>query len=69
MFGDRKPFPLFPNETYDHVDGRVSPNECPGRAHFFFRSAGQFVITFKGSELVSGAVIPIKRRPSLGSTS
>ena len=43
MFGDRKPFPLFPNETYDHFDGRVSPNECPGRAHFFFRSAGQFV--------------------------
>jgi Tol biopolymer transport system component len=26
MFGDRKPFPLFPNATYDHADGRVSPD-------------------------------------------
>jgi Tol biopolymer transport system component len=26
LFGDRKPFPLFPNATYDHADGRVSPN-------------------------------------------
>jgi Tol biopolymer transport system component len=26
MFGDRKPFPLFPNATYDHSEGRVSPN-------------------------------------------
>jgi Tol biopolymer transport system component len=26
MFGDRKPFPLFPNATYDHYEGRVSPN-------------------------------------------
>jgi serine/threonine protein kinase/Tol biopolymer transport system component len=26
MFGDRKPFPLFPNATFDHFDGRVSPD-------------------------------------------
>jgi eukaryotic-like serine/threonine-protein kinase len=26
MFGDRKPFPLFPNATYEHFDGRVSPD-------------------------------------------
>jgi eukaryotic-like serine/threonine-protein kinase len=26
MFGDRKPVPLFPNATYDHGDGRVSPD-------------------------------------------
>ena len=26
MFGDRKPFPLFPNVTFDHFDGRVSPD-------------------------------------------
>jgi hypothetical protein len=26
MFGDRKPFPLFPNATYDHANGRVSPD-------------------------------------------
>jgi len=26
MFGDRKPFPLFPNATYDHYEGRVSAN-------------------------------------------
>jgi WD40-like Beta Propeller Repeat len=26
MFGDRKPFPLFPSASYDHFDGRVSPN-------------------------------------------
>jgi len=26
MFGDRKPFPLFPNGTFDHFDGRVSPD-------------------------------------------
>lgn len=26
MFGDRKPFPLFPNATYHHYDARVSPN-------------------------------------------
>jgi Tol biopolymer transport system component len=26
MFGDRKPFPLFPNATYDHGDGRISPD-------------------------------------------
>jgi serine/threonine protein kinase/Tol biopolymer transport system component len=26
MFADRKPFPLFPKATYDHSDGRVSPD-------------------------------------------
>ena len=26
MFGDRKAFPLFPNATFDHSDGRVSPD-------------------------------------------
>jgi serine/threonine protein kinase len=26
MFGDRKAFSLFPNATFDHFDGRVSPN-------------------------------------------
>jgi Tol biopolymer transport system component len=26
MFGDRKPFPLFPDATYDHNDGRISPD-------------------------------------------
>ena len=26
MLGDRKPFPLFPNATYDHASGRVSPD-------------------------------------------
>jgi eukaryotic-like serine/threonine-protein kinase len=26
MFGDRKPFPLFPDATYDHNDARVSPD-------------------------------------------
>jgi eukaryotic-like serine/threonine-protein kinase len=26
MFGDRKPFPLFPSATYDHSEGRVSPD-------------------------------------------
>ena len=26
MFGDRKPFPLFPGATYDHNDGRISPD-------------------------------------------
>jgi eukaryotic-like serine/threonine-protein kinase len=26
MFGDRKPFRLLPNATYDHSDGRVSPD-------------------------------------------
>jgi Tol biopolymer transport system component len=26
MFGDRKAFPLFPNSTFDHFDGRVSPD-------------------------------------------
>jgi eukaryotic-like serine/threonine-protein kinase len=26
MFGDRKAFPLFPNVTYDHFEGRVSPD-------------------------------------------
>jgi serine/threonine protein kinase/Tol biopolymer transport system component len=26
VFGDRKPFPLFPNAAYDHLDGRVSPD-------------------------------------------
>ena len=26
LFGDRKPFRLFPSATYDHFDGRVSPN-------------------------------------------
>jgi hypothetical protein len=26
LFGDRKPFPLFPNASYDHADGRVSPD-------------------------------------------
>jgi len=26
LFGDRKPFALFPNATYDHADGRVSPD-------------------------------------------
>ena len=26
MSGDRKPFPLLPNATYDHYDGTVSPN-------------------------------------------
>jgi Tol biopolymer transport system component len=26
MSGDRKPFPLFPNGTFDHFDGRVSPD-------------------------------------------
>lgn len=26
MFGDRKPFPLFPNATFDHFTGRVSPD-------------------------------------------
>ncbi len=26
MFGDRKPFPLFPNAAFDHAGGRVSPN-------------------------------------------
>jgi len=26
MFGDRKPFRLFPNLPYDHSDGRVSPD-------------------------------------------
>jgi serine/threonine protein kinase/WD40 repeat protein len=26
MFGDRKPFPLFPNATHDHSDGHVSPD-------------------------------------------
>jgi Tol biopolymer transport system component len=26
MFGDRKPFPLFPNAVFSQTDGRVSPN-------------------------------------------
>jgi eukaryotic-like serine/threonine-protein kinase len=26
MFGDRKAFPLFPNATFDHNEGRVSPD-------------------------------------------
>jgi protease II len=26
VFGDRKPFPLFPNAAYDYSDGRVSPD-------------------------------------------
>src|SRR6266478_10148028 len=26
MFGDQKPFPLFPDASYDHSDGRVSPD-------------------------------------------
>ncbi len=39
------------------------------KAHFFFSSAVQLVITFKGRELVSGAALPIKRWPSFGSTS
>ena len=26
LFGDRKAFPLFPNGTFDHFDGRVSPD-------------------------------------------
>jgi Tol biopolymer transport system component len=26
MFGDRKPFPLFPDAAYEHNDARVSPN-------------------------------------------
>src|SRR5207245_3289094 len=37
--------------------------------HFFFSSAVQLVMTFRGRVLVSGAALPMKRWPSLGSTS
>jgi hypothetical protein len=41
----------------------------PYWAHFFFTSTVQLVMTFRGRELVSGAVLPINRWPSFASTS
>src|SRR5437899_11818663 len=34
------------------------------RTHFFFSSAVQLVMTFRGRVLVSGAALPMKRWPS-----
>jgi len=42
-------------------------NNCP-EAHFFSNSAVQFVMTFRGREPVSGAMLPMNRWP-LASTS
>jgi len=63
MFGDRKPFPLFPDATYDHNDGRISPS---GKwiAYWSAESGpGEFYITSfpKGVgkwQVGSGAAIP-----------
>jgi Tol biopolymer transport system component len=63
MFGDRKPFPLFPNATYDHYEGRVSPNGKWLAYNSAESGPGEIYVTSfpKGIgkwQIGSGAVVP-----------
>jgi eukaryotic-like serine/threonine-protein kinase len=63
MFGDRKPFPLFPNATYDHSEGRVSPDgKWIAYVSAEFGPGEIYVTSFPNGigkwQIGSGAVVP-----------
>ena len=60
---------ILPTAILAHNANLRESESHPLRHYFLFSSALQFVITFKGSVLASGATLPINRGPFLVSTS